>query len=76
MTSAGLPSVKARRLLAALERCGFVVMRTHGSHRFLRHSNGKTLVFAFHDRETIGPRMLSRILKDAGISTDELARTL
>jgi predicted RNA binding protein YcfA (HicA-like mRNA interferase family) len=43
------------------------VVRTRGSHRFLRHENGRVLVFAFHDRETIGPRMLAKILKDAGV---------
>jgi predicted RNA binding protein YcfA (HicA-like mRNA interferase family) len=34
------------------------------------------MLFAFHDRETVGPRMLSRILKDAGISADDLRAAL
>ncbi len=76
MTSPGLPSVKARRLLKVPEKLGFAVTRTAGSHRFLRHSDGRTMLFSFHDRETVGPHMLSRILKDAGISADDLRKTL
>ena len=29
------------------------------------------MVFSFHDRETVGPRLLSRILKDARIVPEE-----
>jgi predicted RNA binding protein YcfA (HicA-like mRNA interferase family) len=69
---ADLPSVKAKRLFRALQRCGFDVARTRGNHRFLKHSDGRTMVFAFHDRETIGPRMLARILRDARIPLGEI----
>jgi len=34
------------------------------------------MVFAFHDRDTIGPRMLAKILKDAGIRFEDLRRHL
>jgi len=34
------------------------------------------LEFAFHDGETIGPRMLARVLKDAELSFDDLRREL
>ena len=47
MTSSDLPAIKARRVLRALLGCGFKVVRTRGSHRFLRHENGRVLVFAF-----------------------------
>ena len=29
-------------------------------------------VFAFHDREEIGPRMLARIAKDTGLRLEDL----
>jgi predicted RNA binding protein YcfA (HicA-like mRNA interferase family) len=57
-----------------LLRAGFRIARTRGSHRFLRHDDGRTMVFAFHDSETIGPRMLARVLKDAGVGVEELDR--
>jgi predicted RNA binding protein YcfA (HicA-like mRNA interferase family) len=34
------------------------------------------MVFAFHDGETIGPRMLAKVLKDAGIPFETLNREL
>ncbi len=66
--------VKARELLRILERAGFVVVRVHGSHRLLRHRSGRTLLFAIHDRESVGPKLLSRILKDAGLTLDVFER--
>ncbi|MBI2891753.1 MAG: type II toxin-antitoxin system HicA family toxin [Nitrospirae bacterium] len=70
-----LGEIKARRLLRVLERAGFQVKRSRGSHRFLKHSDGRALLFAFHDRETIGPRMLSKVLKDAGLEVEDFERS-
>ncbi len=66
--------VKARELLRTLERAGFLVVRIHGSHRLLRHPSGRTLLFAIHDRESVGPKLLSRILKEAGLTLEEFER--
>ena len=60
-------SVKARRLLAALERIGWGVKRQSGSHRILERIGWPDFVFAFHDNEEIGPRMLARIAKRTGL---------
>src|SRR5262245_37392014 len=46
------------------------------ANRFLKHHDGRTMVFAFHDGETIGPRMLAKVLKDAGIPFETLNREL
>ena len=71
-----LPSIKALRLLNALLKYGFFVVRIRGSHRFLRHPDGRTLMFAFHDRETVGPRILSKLVKDARMTAEELHELL
>ena len=71
-----LPSIKALRLLNALLKYGFFVVRIRGSHRFLRHPDGRSLMFAFHDRETVGPRILSKLVKDARMTTEELHELL
>ncbi len=71
-----LPSLKARQLLKALLKAGYTVARSRGSHRFLRHRTGRSMVFAFHDGETIGGRMLSRVLKDAGLTFEEFKEYL
>lgn len=66
------PSVKARALLVALHRIGWVEKRQRGSHRILSRPDWPDYVFAFHDREEIGPRMLSRIAKRTGLRPEDL----
>jgi len=65
-------SAKARRDLAAPLRIGWVVKRQSGSHKVLMRSDWPDFVFAFHDRDEIGPRMLSRIAKRTGLSPEDL----
>lgn len=66
------PSTGARRVLAALERIGWTVKRTSGSHRTQSKDGYADFVFAFHDREEIGPRMLARIAKRTGLKPEDL----
>lgn len=65
-------SVKARRLLAALLRIGWSVKRQSGSHRVLERDGWPNYVFAFHDNDEVGPRMLARVSKHTGLSPDDL----
>lgn len=65
-------SVKARRLLAALLRIGWTVKRQAGSHKILERLNWPDVVFAFHDNEEIGPKMLARVAKVTGLKPDDL----
>lgn len=66
------PAAKATRVLAALLRIGWKVKRQSGSHRTLERSDWPDFVFAFHDNEEIGPRMLTRIAKRTGITPRDL----
>ena len=67
------PATKARRILAALLRTGWTVKRqTGGSHRVLERAGWPDVVFAFHDNEEIGPRMLARIAKHTGLRPSDL----
>jgi predicted RNA binding protein YcfA (HicA-like mRNA interferase family) len=67
------PSTKARLVLAALLRIGWTVKRQPGtSHRVLARPGFSDVVFAFHDHEEIGPRMLGRIAKRTGLTPDNL----
>jgi predicted RNA binding protein YcfA (HicA-like mRNA interferase family) len=72
MTMAQWPSARASRVLSALMRIGWSVKRESGSHRTLQRTGWPDVVFAFHDREEIGPRMLSRIAKQTGLTPDDL----
>jgi predicted RNA binding protein YcfA (HicA-like mRNA interferase family) len=66
------PSTAARRVLAALLRLGWIIKRQAGSHRTLSRPGWPDFVFAFHDTEEIGPRMLARIAKRTGLSPEDL----
>ncbi|MFP5213726.1 MAG: type II toxin-antitoxin system HicA family toxin [Acidobacteriota bacterium] len=66
------PSVKARLVLAALLRIGWSLKRASGSHRTLSKPDWTDFVFAFHDGEEIGPRMLARIAKATGLKPEDL----
>lgn len=66
------PSSKARRVLAALLRIGWVLKRQTGSHRVLAKPGWEDFVFAFHDEFEIGPAMLSRISRRTGLKPEDL----
>ena len=65
-------SAKARRVLAALFRCGWSSKRQSGSHRVLERAGWPNYVFAFHDNDEIGPKMLKRIAKQTGLDPDDV----
>jgi len=66
------PSAKARRALAALLKIGWQLKRQSGSHRTLAKSDWADVVFAFHDDEEIGPKMMARIAKRTGLTPGDL----
>ena len=66
------PSTRARLVLAALLRTGWVVKRQTGSHKVLSRPGWPDLVFAFHEGDEIGPRMLARLAKHSGLRPDDL----
>ena len=61
------PSAKAKRVLSALLAIGWQLKRQSGSHRTLSREGWQNFVFAFHEGEEIGPRMLARIAKHTGL---------
>jgi len=48
------------------------IKRQSGSHRTLERPGWPDLVFAFHEGEEIGPRMLARIAKRSGLKPEDL----
>lgn len=66
------PATKARRVFAGLLRIGWSIKRTTGSHRVLERPGWPDVVFAFHDGDEIGPRMLARIARRTGLSPEDL----
>ena len=67
-----LPRARGKEVVRALERAGFSVERTRGSHVFLKHPDGRVTSVPVHSRETLGPGLLRAILRDVEMSVDEL----
>ena len=65
-------ATKARRVLAALLRIGWTIKRETGSHRTLAREAWPNYVFAFHDNDELGPKMLPRIAKHTGLTPEDL----
>jgi predicted RNA binding protein YcfA (HicA-like mRNA interferase family) len=66
------PSSKSKKVLSTLINIGWEVKRISGSHKVLTRQGWADFVFAFHDNEEIGPKMLSRISKHTGLKPDDL----
>jgi predicted RNA binding protein YcfA (HicA-like mRNA interferase family) len=65
-------STRASVVLSALLRIGWRIKRQRGSHRTLERSGWPDFVFAFHDGDEIGPKMLARIAKRTGLRPEDL----
>jgi predicted RNA binding protein YcfA (HicA-like mRNA interferase family) len=59
-------------VLAALLRIGWTIKRERGSHRTLARAGSPNYVFAFHDSDELGPKMLARIAKHTGLKPEDL----
>jgi predicted RNA binding protein YcfA (HicA-like mRNA interferase family) len=64
---------KAARILAALNRDGWVESRRSGSHRVLVKGDQQR-VWAYHDGVDLGSPALARIARDYGYTVDELRK--
>jgi predicted RNA binding protein YcfA (HicA-like mRNA interferase family) len=71
-----LPEVRPQELARALERAGFVFDRGRGSHRIYKHEGrGVRVVIPFHPHP-IRKGTLHQILKDAGLTREDLLELL
>jgi len=72
-----LPQVKGARLVSALEKAGWHIDRSRGSHVIMRNDNkpGVKVTVPLHTRP-VKPDTLSNILKKTGLSAEELRELL
>ena len=71
-----LPRPTGPDVVRALGKVGFEVSRIKGSHHFLQHPDGRATVVPVHSGETIGPGLMSKILRDTELSRDEFTELL
>ena len=69
-----LPRLKGKELIRILEKLGFDVVRSRGSHFLLRHADGRTTTVPVHTGEILGPGLLRAILRDIELTAEELLR--
>jgi len=69
-----LPRLKGKEVIRILERLGFRIIRTKGSHSFMKHPDGRATVVPVHSGETIGAGLLRAILRDLEMSVDDLLK--
>lgn len=67
-----LPSMTAPEVVRILERHGFERVRQSGSHLLLRHPDGRRTTVPMHKSKDLGRGLLSRIIKDADLSIEDL----
>jgi predicted RNA binding protein YcfA (HicA-like mRNA interferase family) len=69
-----LPVVSGQEVVRALGDAGFATVSQRGSHVKLRNADGRTVIVPLH-RE-LAPGTLRSILRQAGLSVDELTTLL
>ena len=69
-----LPRLRGREVITALQHAGFAILRSKGSDHFMHYPDGRRTVVPVHTGESIGPGLLSKILRDTEMEGEELAR--
>ena len=73
---AKLPNITGEELIKALTKAGFSVVRTKGSHHRMEHSDGRKTTVPVHGKETLGPGILLKILRDLDLNRENLINLL
>ncbi len=71
-----IPALTPQEIIKILEKKGFVLDRTKGSHRIYYHSETKRKVVVPYHKKDLPRGTFFEILKQAGITKDELKSLL
>ena len=66
-----MPVIDAKTMIAFLELLGFKLVRQKGSHKFFKHTDGRTATIPDHKGEDLGRGITGKILKDAESSVQD-----
>ena len=69
------PSLTGKQLVSLLKKKGFLSIRQKGSHMFIQHPDGRATVVPVHSDETIGPGLLTKILRNVEMTKDDLIKS-
>jgi predicted RNA binding protein YcfA (HicA-like mRNA interferase family) len=71
-----MPRVTGKKVVSALKKAGFIVVRVTGSHHHLHKPGGKLVTVPVHTGETLSPMLIKSILEQAGLSIEEFIKLL
>ena len=71
--SGRLPVLNGAEVIRALEKAGFVLVRTAGSHKVLDHrdDSSRTVIVPVHAGRDMKPGTLRGVIKQAGLTVEE-----
>jgi predicted RNA binding protein YcfA (HicA-like mRNA interferase family) len=67
-----VPVLKPPEVCRLLERLGFSAVRQRGSHIQYRHADGRGTTVPMHKGRDIAPALLRKIVRDIGLTVEEL----
>jgi predicted RNA binding protein YcfA (HicA-like mRNA interferase family) len=70
------PRLTAREIIRVLERRGFFLARSSGSHLIYKNSAGRRVTVPAHAGQTLHPKVLQNILRDMDLTHEELKAEL
>ena len=65
-----MPAITSAVMIEFLKSLGFKQSRQKGSHKFFRHSDGRTATVPFHKGEDLGRGLTDKILKDIDVTRE------
>jgi predicted RNA binding protein YcfA (HicA-like mRNA interferase family) len=69
-----IPVLKPREVVSILHALGFAEIRQRGSHKQLRHPDGRGTTVPVHPGRDVSPILLRQIAKDIGLTVEELLK--
>jgi predicted RNA binding protein YcfA (HicA-like mRNA interferase family) len=72
VSRARVPRISGRELRKVLEKKGFVFVRQRGSHMMLRRATPLVITVSVPDHKELAPGTLRGILRDVGMTVDEV----
>lgn len=70
--STRLHRITAKEMIRVLERRGFVLSKSSGSHHIFRNPDGVRATVPIHAGKTLHPKVLQSILRQADMTVEEL----
>ena len=71
-----IPAIPGAKVVRALERAGFTVVRVSGSHHVMRHADGRAVTVPVHAGRDMPKGTLRNILAIVGLTEDDFRQLL